>query len=102
MNDTQTGTDRTARPSRAVRDLADDHVRRLTELDPILAGELGCTARQDELPDLSPTAPPRSSPSAGRPWTGWTPPRAHGSRPTRTSVAARGCWASVSAPSSTT
>lgn len=54
MNDTQTGTDRTARPSRAVRDLADDHVRRLTELDPILAGELGCTARQDELPDLSP------------------------------------------------
>ncbi|MEQ3549209.1 DUF885 domain-containing protein [Pseudonocardia nematodicida] len=40
--------------ARAVRDLADDHVRRLAELDPILAGSLGWTARQDQLPDLSP------------------------------------------------
>ena len=39
---------------RAVRDLADDHVRRLAELDPIVAGDLGFDDRQDELPDLSP------------------------------------------------
>lgn len=40
--------------SRAVRDLADEHVRRLAELDPLLAGDLGWDLRQDELPDLSP------------------------------------------------
>ncbi|MEJ8280792.1 DUF885 domain-containing protein [Pseudonocardia spirodelae] len=51
MNDQQTGTDGAHRP---VRDLADDHVRRLAALDPILAGDLGLTERQDELPDLSP------------------------------------------------
>lgn len=39
---------------RAVRDLADDHVRRLAALDPVLAGELGHTEGQDLLPDLSP------------------------------------------------
>ena len=39
---------------RAVRDLADDHVRRLAALDPLLAGQLGWTEGQDELPDLSP------------------------------------------------
>ncbi|MDN5918475.1 MAG: DUF885 domain-containing protein [Pseudonocardia sp.] len=39
---------------RAVRDLADDHVLRLAELDPVLAGELGHTDGQDRLPDLSP------------------------------------------------
>nr|WP_202968345.1 hypothetical protein [Pseudonocardia sp. AL041005-10] len=102
MNDQQTGTSSPSRPARAVRDLADDHVRRLAELDPVLAGDLGWTERQDELPDLSPTAPPRSSPPAGRPWSGWTPPRAPGSPPTPTSVAARGCCVSASAPSSTT
>ena len=41
-------------PARAVRDLADDHVRRLAALDPVLAGELGHTDGQDRLPDLSP------------------------------------------------
>ncbi|RZT86420.1 uncharacterized protein (DUF885 family) [Pseudonocardia sediminis] len=41
-------------PSRAVRDLADDHVRRLAALDPVLAGELGHTDGQDRLGDLSP------------------------------------------------
>ena len=41
----------TARP---VTDLADDHVRRLAELDPILAGDLGWPQGQDRLPDLSP------------------------------------------------
>ncbi|MBC3192037.1 DUF885 domain-containing protein [Pseudonocardia sp. C8] len=40
--------------TRRVRDLADDHVRRLAELDPIVAGDLGYAERQDELPDLSP------------------------------------------------
>ncbi|MDL5158701.1 DUF885 domain-containing protein [Actinomycetospora termitidis] len=40
--------------SRAVRDLADDHVRRLAALDPIVAGELGLGEGQDQLPDLSP------------------------------------------------
>ncbi|MFP5069937.1 DUF885 domain-containing protein [Pseudonocardia nantongensis] len=41
-------------PARPLRDLADDHVRRLADLDPILAGDLGWDVRQDELPDLSP------------------------------------------------
>lgn len=39
---------------RAVRDLADDYVRRLAELDPVLAEDLGLPVGRDRLPDLSP------------------------------------------------
>ena len=40
--------------SRPVRDVADDFVRQLAELDPLVATDLGLPIRQDELPDLSP------------------------------------------------
>lgn len=39
---------------RPVRDLADDYVRRLAELDPLLAEDLGLPTGCDALPDLSP------------------------------------------------
>lgn len=54
MSDHRSPGPHTDPADRAVRDLADGHVRRLAELDPVLAGDLGHTERQDELPDLSP------------------------------------------------
>lgn len=41
--------------SRAVRTVADDYVRALADLDPILATALGLRPGEDRLPDLSPT-----------------------------------------------
>ena len=40
--------------SRAVRTVADDYVRELADLDPILATALGLQPGEDRLPDLSP------------------------------------------------
>ena len=40
--------------NRPVRDLADDYVQRLAELDPLLAEDLGLAEWRDALPDLSP------------------------------------------------
>jgi uncharacterized protein (DUF885 family) len=39
---------------RAVRDIADDYVRRLAEHDPMVATDLGLSIGQDQLPDLTP------------------------------------------------